>query len=107
MPLVDAGSALPTVRLRELRGELLRELEELASELRDAADGPTDRRVRTMTARDLVADAVALGRAPGEELDRARLLAEVNLFYDAVVVAAEYFRLFVKPRPYPRRPDPA
>jgi hypothetical protein len=104
VPLISPDSAVSLERLGALRTEFLEELKEMEGMFGDSHELPGARRLRARTAQELVTDALALGRSSEPGSDRLRLIAELNLFYDTVVVASEYFRLFVKPRPYPQRP---
>ena len=103
MPLIDPASSLPSAQLASVWSSLIDELKELPEILADAPGAPEPNRARSGTARQLVADVLrwAGNRSPPE--DRPRLIAEVNLLYDVSIVAAEYYKLFVRP-PTPERP---
>lgn len=103
MPLIDPATALPIERLRELRREALTEASEMAEILGDAPGASIARTARGMTARALVADAIAWASRGPEPSDRGALVAEINLLHDVTIVAAEYYKMFVR-EPTPERP---
>ena len=103
MPLLDPGTALPVEAIRRIRGELVEELREMRELLEVAPGTPEERRARSRTALDLVDDGVRWARDGSGGADRAAMVAEVNLLYDLVLVAAEYYKLFARD-PTPERP---
>ena len=103
MGLIDPAGDAPLDRVREVRDGLRAEVEEMRELLADVPGVEAGRAARARTARDLVEDVLALTAADAGGATRARLVAEANLLYDVVLVAAEYYKLFVRP-PTPERP---
>jgi hypothetical protein len=106
VPLLDASTSLALDRLEALRSELREGVVGLRAEIAAEPGLEGARALRARSAVDLLESTAAVGPSGAAPADRSRLIAEVNLLYDAFVVGAEYYRLFVKPRPYPKRPDP-
>ena len=104
MPLLDPGSKLSLEKLRDLRRSTEAELEEALETLQDSPGADAPRRARGYTARGLVNATLAWAKRARPEGDRPALIAEINLLYDVGVVAAEYYKLFVRD---PTRERPA
>lgn len=102
---MDAGTSLPSDRLRTMRSEALADLRAMVGQLEPGPEASAERAARGRTARALVVDAVTWASRPNAEpADRAELIAELNLLYDVSLVAAEYYKLFVRE---PTRERPA
>ena len=96
MPLVDPSTALPIGELRRLREAAVAELDEMLEILSDSPNATPARTARGATARALVVETLAwASRAPPPD-ERGALVAELNLLYDIGIVAAEYYKLFVR-----------
>ncbi len=97
MPLVADGATDSPGQLRALRAQIRAALNDVRADLEPGPGAPDPTGARARTARELVDDALALTGAPAEGLSSERLAAEVNLLYDVQLVAAEYYKLFVRP----------
>src|SRR5580693_10513451 len=104
MPLVDPSTELPLDQLLGLRQNLVEELKELPTALADAPGASAPASARGGTARQLVADALLWVEGAPVPTERRQLVAEINLLYDVTIVAAEYYKLFIRP-PTPARPS--
>jgi hypothetical protein len=94
--LLDPGTTLARESLLALRESLLQDLKGTPESLVDAPGASEARKTRGATARQLVADTLAWAEGAPAPEDRARLVAEINLLYDVTIVAAEYYKLFVR-----------
>jgi hypothetical protein len=103
--LVNDPSVFGAAPLGELGRQLRQDLEELRGEL-GGENLPPDREARLRTARGLIDDALALTNRLGASSDALLQGALVNLLYDVSLVAAEYYKMFVRQQTVPRRPAP-
>ena len=96
MGLIDPSSTVGTEALVKVRAELLGELSEFRADLEDAPDATLERSARGLTVRNLVDDllgSVGTGPAP---TGRPELIGQINLLYDVMIIAAEYYKMFVR-----------
>ncbi|MCI4334911.1 MAG: hypothetical protein L3K04_04725 [Thermoplasmata archaeon] len=106
MPLLLPESRIDRAALERLATGLLEELREMRTELEGYTTLPAESESRRWTIRSLVEDAVQLaeGHSLGE-LGAPELRRLTNLFYDVVLVGAEYYKLFLAdPARAPRTP---
>ena len=104
MPLLIETTTVPDARLRDLVLNFVTDLREFEKEFsRDVAEPSRAARIRT--GRDLVVDTIrwASGLLP-RKMDSIQLRASVNLLYDVSLVAAEYYKLYVRQQRTPQRP---
>jgi hypothetical protein len=100
MPLLDANTAVPLEQLREIRNTLIEELRELRAEMEDLPGATPARSARGRTAREIVDSSLGLAGRSSEPVPKDRLVAEINLLQDATIVAAEYYKQYIRvPRP--------